>query len=136
VIGVIGVVLYIYNTKYPEKQVWEAIDHRRRELVVWILPDILRKTNKGTGSQSSNEMKLSPQRDSEGYYTILLDKDIYTKLQRIACIGRRVGEGSTSQNDCDETKLTIMEIKIVCEDLDKTQTEIKLKVLGTHKGNL
>jgi len=101
------------------------------------LPDILRKTNKGTGSQSSKEMKLSPQRDSEGYYTVLLDNDIYTKLQRVACMGEGgAGEGSTSQNDCDETKLAIKEIKIVCEDLDKTQTEIKLKVLGTHKGNL
>jgi hypothetical protein len=100
------------------------------------LPDILRKTNKGTGGQSSKEMRLSPQRDSEGYYTVLLDKDIYTNLQRVACMGRGGGGGGASQNDCDETKLVIREIKIVCEDLDKTQTEIKLKVLGTHKGNL
>jgi hypothetical protein len=76
-------------------------------------------------------MRLSPQRDSEGYYTVLLEKDIYTKLQRVACMG-----GGASQNDCDETKLAIKEIKIVCENPDKTQTEIKLKVLGTHKGNL
>jgi peptidyl-tRNA hydrolase len=99
------------------------------------LPYILGKTNKGTGTQSSKEMKLSPHKDSEGYYTVLLDNEIYTKLQRVAYMGRGGGAGA-SENDCDETKLTIKEIKIVCEDLDKTQTEIKLKVLGTHKGNL
>jgi peptidyl-tRNA hydrolase len=82
-------------------------------------------------------MKLSPHKDSEGYYTVLLDNEIYTKLQRVAYMGRGgAGEGGTTQSDCDETKLAIKEIKIVCEDLDKTLTEIKLKVLGTHKGNL